>query len=66
MQTSQVAAYFSYINSGSNAANVLSREHLGSELSNLGFWFCGPKFLCTKFQFDSVGQNSCLVDHAGV
>ena len=62
MQTSQVAAYFSYINS----ADVLSREHLGSELSKLGFWFCGPKFLCTKFQFDSVGQNSCLVDHAGV
>ena len=35
-----------------------------SELSKLDFWFCGPKFFCTKFQFDSVGQSSCFVDHA--
>ena len=53
-----------HIISGSNPAYILSRGRLISELSNLDFWFCGPKFLCTKFQFDSVGQNSCFVDHA--
>ena len=53
-----------HIISGSNPADISSRERLISELSKLDFWFCGPKFLCTKFQFDSVGQNSCFVDHA--
>ena len=51
-----------HIISGSNPADILSRGRLISELSKLDFWFCGPKFLCTKFQFDSVGQNSCFVD----
>ena len=47
---------------GTNLADILSKERLISELSNkLDFWFCRPKFLCTKFQFDSVG---CFVDHA--
>ena len=49
---------------GSNPADILSRGRLISELSKLDFRFCGPKFLYTKFQFDSVGQNSCFVDHA--
>ena len=50
--------------SGSNPTDILSRGGLVSELSKLDFWFCGPKFLCTKFQFDSAGHNSCFVDHA--
>ena len=53
-----------HINSGSNPADILSRGRLICELSKLDFWFCGPKFLCTKFHFDSVGQISCFVDHA--
>ena len=53
-----------HIISGSSQADILPRGRLVSELSVLDFWFCGPKFLCTKFQFDSVGQNSCFVDHA--
>ena len=55
--------FWHHINSGSNPADILSRGHLISESNKLHFWFCEPKFLCTKFQFDSVGQNSCFVDH---
>ena len=51
--------------SGSTPADILSRGRLISELSQLDFWFCGPKILCTKIQFDSVGQNSCFADHTG-
>ena len=50
--------------SGSNSGDILSRGSLISEIRKVDFWFCGPKFLCTKCQFDSVGQNSCLVDNA--
>ena len=53
-----------HIISESNPTDILSRGRSISELSKLDFWFRGPKFLCTKFQFDSVGQNSCFVDHA--
>ena len=53
-----------HIISGSTPADILSRRCLISELSKLNFLFCGPKFLCTKFLFDNVGQNSCFVDHA--
>ena len=34
----------------SNSANILSRGCLIFELNKLDFWFCRPKFLCTKFQ----------------
>ena len=53
-----------HVISGSNPAYILSRGRLISEISKLDFWFCGPKFLCTKFQFDGVGQNTCFVDYA--
>ena len=49
---------------GSNPADILSRERLFSESSELDFCFGRPKFFCIEFQFDSVGQNSCFVDHA--
>ena len=39
------------------------KDVLISELNKLDFWFCGPKCLCSKFQFDSVGQNSCFDFH---
>ena len=53
-----------HITSGSNPPDILSRGSLVSELNKVDFWFYGPTFFCTKFQFDSVGQNSCFIDHA--
>ena len=53
-----------HIISGSNPGDILSRGSVISEISKIDFCFCGPKFLCTKFQCDSVGQNSCVVDNA--
>ena len=44
-----------HVISGSNPADILSRGRLISELSQLYFWLCGPKFFCTKYQFDSIG-----------
>ena len=45
---------------------VIQRGRLISKFSKLDFWFCEPKFLFTKLQFDSVAQNICFVDHAGI